>query len=60
MRKTIQVNGKPVSEVLPALLTGSSIGYKMEGNHIILTRGNSIGSAATGGNGVVTDVSVNR
>lgn len=38
MRKTIQVNGKPVSEVLPILLTGSSIGYKMEGNHIILTR----------------------
>ena len=31
MRKTIQVNGKPVSEVLPILLTGSSIGYKMEG-----------------------------
>lgn len=28
MRKTIQVNGKPVSEVLPILLTGSSIGYK--------------------------------
>lgn len=30
MRKTIQVNGKPVSEVPPILLTGSSIGYKME------------------------------
>lgn len=57
MRKTIQVNGKPVSEVLPALLTGSSIGYKMEGNHIILTRDVALAAQQQGVTGVVTDVS---
>lgn len=36
-RKSIHVDNKPVSEVLPILLAGSSITYKMEGNHIILT-----------------------
>ena len=56
MRKTIQVNGKPVSEVLPILLTGSSIGYKMEGNHIILTRDVALAAQQQGVTGVVTDV----
>lgn len=37
-RKSIRVNNKSVSEVLLALLSGSSITYKMEGNHIVLTR----------------------
>ena len=53
----VQVNGKPVSEVLPALLTGSSIGYKMEGNHIILTRDVALAAQQQGVTGVVTDVS---
>lgn len=53
--KTIHVNSKPVSEVLSTLLSGSSIAYKMEGNHIILTH-NAI-SAITQQqiNGMVTD-----
>lgn len=37
-RKSIRVNNKSVSEVLLVLLSGSSITYKMEGNHIVLTR----------------------
>ena len=35
-QKSIHVIEKPVSEVLATLLPGSSIKYKMEGNHIIL------------------------
>jgi len=36
-RKSIHVDNKPISEVLPTLLAGSSITYKIEGNHIVLT-----------------------
>lgn len=56
-RKSIQVNGKPVSEVLPLLLAGSSIGYKMEGNHIILTRNAALAAQQQRVTGVVTDAS---
>ena len=45
-----------LSEVLPILLTGSSIGYKMEGNHIILTRDVALAAQQQGVTGVVTDV----
>lgn len=37
-KKTISAKNKPVSEVLSTLLSGFSIFYKMEGNHIILTK----------------------
>ena len=36
--RSIQVSSEPVSAVLTNLLKNTSIGYKMEGNHIILTR----------------------
>lgn len=56
-RKSIRASGKPVSEVLAALLQGSSIAYKMEGNHIILTHNASLAAQQQGVTGVVTDAS---
>lgn len=56
-RKSIQVDSKPVSEVLPALLAGTSIAYKMEGNHIILTRNAALAAQQQGVAGQVTDAS---
>lgn len=55
--KNIRVNSKPVAEVLNKLLEGSSVRYKMEGNHIILTKqaANDIHQASA--TGTVTDES---
>lgn len=53
--KSIRVNGKPVAEVLNNLLAGSSIRYKMEGNHIILTRNEVSAAQQQQVTGIVTD-----
>lgn len=58
IRKSISASNKPVTEVLSALLSNSSITYKMEGNHIILALNEDL--AATEQNevtGMVTDTS---
>lgn len=55
--KSIRVSGKPVAEVLNNLLAGSSIRYKMEGNHIILTRNEISATQQQQVTGIVTDAS---
>lgn len=56
-RKSIRASGKPVAEVLNNLLAGSSIRYKMEGNHIILTRNEVSVTQQQQVTGIVTDAS---
>lgn len=53
--KSIQVNNRPVSEVLTTLLAGTSIAYKLEGNHIILTQNKASITQQELITGVVTD-----
>lgn len=57
MRKSIRVEDAKVSDVLNTLLENSSIHYKMEGNHIILTKTDTSGVRQAGVTGIVTDES---
>lgn len=54
-RKSIQMDNVKVSEVLNTLLANSSVHYKMEGNHIILTKQAISDVRQAGAVGVVTD-----
>lgn len=56
-RKSIRADNAKVSEVLNTLLANSPIRYKMEGNHIILTRQAVADARQAGVTGVVTDES---
>ena len=56
-RKSIRADNAKVSEVLNTLLANSPIRYKMEGNHIILTRQAVTDVRQAGVTGVVTDES---
>lgn len=56
-RKSIRADNAKVSEVLNTLLANSPIRYKMEGNHIILTRQAVADVRQAGVTGVVTDES---
>ena len=55
--RSIQVSSEPVSAVLTNLLKNTSIGYKMEGNHIILTRDATSTTQQQEVTGIVTDSS---
>ncbi|MCS2441296.1 carboxypeptidase-like regulatory domain-containing protein [Bacteroides uniformis] len=51
------MSSEPVSAVLTNLLKNTSIGYKMEGNHIILTRDATSTTQQQEVTGIVTDSS---
>ena len=56
-RKSIHVTNKPVAEVLTILLSNSLITYKIEGNHIVLTKKKEQEIHQNIISGIVTDVS---